>query len=867
MLGVADIKEGESSFRPMIKKIILRVIVFIVVAVSTAFFVNKLNNADYKYAAREMDEPKLPLVYCEFDGRVINRMQGYTMTMSTSLMRECIVPLNEEGGIDILVKDQEKIGKHFKYELRRISGDSLVENGDIESTGNKDGYDVFKIRFRMDMDLNQEYVLVFCLSGEDEEETVKYYTRIVRLKEQYAKKIIDFANDFHNTTFIKEVNESEGNLVYDNLKPGRISEEENLSHVDLYSSYSLISYGDLVLIPVTGIIPTITEIDNEFAVVKLSYVVQSINTKEAHYYTINEFYSALYNKDKENVELLAFDRYQESFFDMNYISKERNSISLGVADTELLEFRASEDANKLAFVKNGQLWMYDYKLSKLTSVFSYIKGNYTDVRTLNAGHGIKISDVDNDGNMSFVVYGYINRGDNEGKNGIALYSYTAEDSKIKELAFVSCDETYDVMRQEVGRFTYFDVNNNIFYYLLDESLYKFDINKMEQAVIVEDISSGKYLVSENGRVVAYPNTDVPEDVTQIYLRNFETGEEFVIECKADERLLASGFVGNDMIYGVAKKEDIIVSSDGEPILPLYEINIVGMDGKNIKNYSKAGIYVMNAKVQDEKIYLQRSIKQNNFYVSTEADFIMYKSDEKDDIVRVANNYDKLEMNQIDLQLPSNMYISDSPTYVITKNKENEIYNDINIKTSTKENTFYVFNNVGYYGEYTSAGKSIIDVEEIESGLVVDSNGNTIYRSIDAVTYNTIADEIREKKCDSIDESLLTCAYMCVEYLENDAEYDKIMACESFEDAFDKYTSGVGINVSGIDLDIALYFLDRDVPITARIQDGRYVLLISYNSTHVRYYDPVEGEEVKISRDSFKNELSKYSNTMYTYTSQ
>ena len=156
-------------------------------------------------------------------------------------------------------------------------------------------------------------------------------------------------------------------------------------------------------------------------------------------------------------------------------------------------------------------------------------------------------------------------------------------------------------------------------------------------------------------------------------------------------MLASGFVGNDMIYGVAKKEDIIVSSDGEPILPLYEINIVGMDGKNIKNYSKAGIYVMNAKVQDEKIYLQRSIKQNNFYVSTEADFIMYKAEEKDDIVRVANNYDKLEMNQIDLQLPSNMYISDSPTYVITKNKENEIYNDINIKTSTKENTFYVFN--------------------------------------------------------------------------------------------------------------------------------------------------------------------------------
>ena len=109
--------------------------------------------------------------------------------------------------------------------------------------------------------------------------------------------------------------------------------------------------------------------------------------------------------------------------------------------------------------------------------------------------------------------------------------------------------------------------------------------------------------------------------------------------------------------------------------------------------------------------------------------------------------------------------------------------------------------------------------------------------------------------------------MCVEYNNSNVEYSDIMACDSWENAFAEYTLGVGINISGIDLDTALYFLDRDVPFAACIDDGRYVLVISYNSTHIRYYDPVLDEEVKVTRKSFKSSLSMHGNTMYTYTSQ
>ena len=46
-----------------------------------------------------------------------------------------------------------------------------------------------------------------------------------------------------------------------------------------------------------------------------------------------------------------------------------------------------------------------------------------------------------------------------------------------------------------------------------------------------------------------------------------------------------------------------------------------------------------------------------------------------------------------------------------------------------------------------------------------------------------------------------------------------------------------------------------------------IRVISYNSTHIRYYDPVLGAEVKVTRKAFENSLSLQSNTMYTFSVQ
>lgn len=843
----------------------MRVLVFIAVAVSTAFFVNKLNNTNMDKVSTEMEDSKLPIVFCEYKDKEVNLMRGYTTPMGSKLMRDGVVPLNEKHGVNFLVYDDWDYGYTYSYELRTISGDSLIENGEPQEGNSNPGYTRYSVNIRMDTKRNREYLLVFMITDR-EGETARYYTRVVDLAQEYAGNIINYAERFHNTTFVKEVDKEEGNIVFNALKTTEEGDNNDLSHVSLTSSYEMVSWADMEPIIMTAIIPTITELDQEYAVVRLSYVAAVRKDNELCYYNIDEYYSARYNTAIDDVELLAFDRYQESIFDGSYISKERNGISLGITNMDSVEFVTSDENKKVAFVKSGQLWLYDYDTARLTTVFDMQHGDYSNLRNLNTNIDINIASMDEEGNIYFVVYGYFGRGSHEGKNGISLFYFDAEELLVSEQCFVSCDEPFDVMDKEVGRFTYYD-GAGYMYYLLNGAIYRVDLSRMTQDIMVEGIPSDKYMVSENRKIVVYPDAERPEDVTSLTLWNFETGKQTLINGASTDRFLALGFVGNDLIYGVAHKNDIIKAAGRDSILPMYKLYIDDPEGNRLKEYKKTDLYVMDADVQTDNIYLRRASKNNNFFEEADADYISYKKEDDPSLMRLTYSMDEQDIRVVDITFPSNMYLSSSFLPVMTKNRMSEAYKEMEVKTSAKDNSYYVFSNSGYYGEYFSAGRAVLAVNEEDSGIVVDSNGNTIYRKLMADSFNTVADSIDEKGCGNVEDSLLACAYMCVKLLNPKAEYKDILKCESFEMAFEEYTHGVGINLSGVGLDIALYFLDRDVPFAAQIDDGRFVLVISYNSTHIRYFDPVRGEEVKVTREAFSNSMSLMGNTIYTFTSQ
>ena len=288
--------------------------------------------------------------------------------------------------------------------------------------------------------------------------------------------------------------------------------------------------------------------------------------------------------------------------------------------------------------------------------------------------------MDEDGNIYFVVYGYMNRGVHEGKNGMSLYYYSAESMTTQELFFVECDENYDIMKKETGRFTYYNAQTNTFYYLLDETLYEVSLADMTQTAIVEGIPSAKYLVSANRKLVAYPNAAEDENVTAITIQNFETGETYEKTCATGDLLLALGFVENDLIYGCAHSADVIMTSDGQAIPPLYELFIMSDNGEQKKDYTKDGVYIMNASVGDDTIYLTRARKQNQFFEEIDQDYISYKKEENNKMITTDTTYDSYAWNILDIVFPSNFYLSDTASYRKTKYGRAEAYKDMQVET-------------------------------------------------------------------------------------------------------------------------------------------------------------------------------------------
>ena len=62
----------------------------------------------------------------------------------------------------------------------------------------------------------------------------------------------------------------------------------------------------------------------------------------------------------------------------------------------------------------------------------------------------------------------------------------------------------------------------------------------------------------------------------------------------------------------------------------------------------------------------------------------------------------------------------------------------------------------------------------------------------------------------------------------------------------------------------LGYVSKGVPVISRIDDGRYVLIVSYNEEDVRYYDPVEDQEIVVSREEYTDMMNQCHGEAYTY---
>lgn len=843
-------------------RVAARIMVLVFIFIGTIFIVNRLNNAGVNEVSAEMEQSTIPIMYVRYDDRLINILHGYTGKVDTTYFRDTITPMDYGQTIELWGNQVEDTFSKYEYELRSMYQGDLIENGEVTDFTHEEGYDKVSVTFRTKLEELSEYVLVI-KAMDDEEVLVRYYTRVVVENDFHASALLSFVEKFNNAIFDKKEAE---NVITKSIEPNEEGNNEYLSEVTIHSSFDTITFAGLSPVRITKPIASIKEIDDSYAIIQLKYLITATENKISESYYVTEDYRVRF-VDDDNVYLLDYNRTQEQIFTINNISTSSNQFKLGILNNKNFDYVTSDDQRKTAFVQARQLWYYDYSAGSITNVFGFCQeNNYTDPRATYDDNNIRILKMNENGDILFAVYGYMNSGIHEGKVGISVFKYKSSKNELDELLFMENDRPYNILKDDMETLMYLN-DNNEFYYFDHDCVVKVNITDLTSEIFIEDVLNENLAVSEDNRLIGYPDALLTENTSKVTVLNLETGDSTDINAGSGERLLAIGFVQEDLVLGRINESDIVVALDKTVTCPVSSIDLINSTKQVVKTYGEQGIFVINADADDGVVYLERVRKVGDKFEEAPQDFITYKEDEDADKISVQYRFSDDAYNQLYLTFPDYMYIVEMPKLMITKETITEQDTTVKLTFDHVNPKFYAFGQGHYMTDYLSLNAAVRTAYE-NAGVVTDDNGIILWRKIAVKDYHTVADKIRLYHVSDIQDTLAACIYMMGVYEEKNPEYaamqEDLASNMPIEDIIYRYVGRQGTDITGCDFENGLYYLCKDAPVITRFEDGTYVLVTSYNGQKIRYINPLEEEDIVEPREEFEKKVMDSGNVFISY---
>lgn len=843
-------------------RLIAKILILFMIFVGSIFVVNKIDNAGVEEVSVEMEQAELPIVYVRYKDSFINALHGYTGKVDTTYFRDTITPMDYGQTIE-LWSDQGNVNYGtYEYELRSQYQGDLIENGAVTELNQADGYDKITITFRTKLEELQEYVLVLkAMSGEDV--GARYYTRVVVENDFHTEKLLEFVQNFNLALFDKAEAEK---VISKSIEPNEEGNNEYLSEVDIHSSFDTITFADLNPSQLTKPIASIKEIDDSYAIIQLKYMISATENKIPENFYVTEDYRVRY-VDEENVYLLDYKRTQEALFTPDNVDLTSNQFKIGITKDSNYQYMANDKQTKVAFTQARQLWYYDYNGGTITNVYGFCQNdNFTDVRVTYDENNIKILNMSKDGDITFAVYGYMNRGVHEGKVGIAVYRFEANKDRTQEILFIENNKPYSILKEDMETLLYLNKDGE-FYYFDNDSVVKVDTATKKSGIFIEDVLNEHLAVSDDNHLIGYPNEMLPENTTQVTVLDLDTKKSWTLDAESGERLETIGFVEQDLILGRIREGDIEVALDKTVTCPISTIDIINQKKKVVKTYGSTGVYVMEATAKDGVVYLERVRKINGVFEPTTQDFITYKEKENDDEIKVSYKYTDNAYNQLYMTFPKYIYVTNKPKLMITKQTVNEEDTTVKITFDHINKKFYAYGQGQYMTDYLNLNEAVRAAYE-NAGVVLDEHGVIVWRKIAVKDYHTVADKIKIYTVADVQDTLSACIYMMGVYEEKNpdlsAMQQDLAGDMPVEDVILKYTGRQGTDITGCDFENGLYYLCKDAPVITRFADGTYVLVTSYNGERIRYINPLETEDIVESREEFESKVKDSGNVFISY---
>lgn len=817
------------------KKTIIRIAVCVVVFLASALIIGSIMNQGHNNMTMEMAPATLPMITMESGGVACNELHGNTVELDVAYQKDCITLLGEGRQANFTVDTFGREITGISTEVRSIDGSRLIENSEV--TGWKANGKSFSVSLTLKdlIDTNTQYSLTLILELEGEQK-VYYYTTILWNDDVHISEILEFATDFHGKLYDKEMAKELTKYLEPNSK---LTDNGTFHKVNIHSSFQQITWGSLEPVQEDAASIRLTQISGNVASLLMDFVVSTGEGKNKIYYNVEEYYRVRYTS--ERMYLLDYERTMTQIPDTTRMYA-NDKILLGITD-ENVDMMESADGNTVVFSDMGQLLSYNAATNGLTVIFSFYDKDNADRRTLYDNHGIKILDVDEGGNVKFAVYGYMNRGRHEGETGIQIISYDNSLNTIEEEVYIPYSKSYAVLKDEMEQLLYRNRQQHV-YFFLENGVYDVDLENRSAEQLVSIRQDDSLQVSENHEIIVWQEGDDINHSNQLNVRNLNTGEQTVIRAEDGEAIRPLGFMGEDIIYGVARESDIRTENSGQLFYPMYKVCISNSSGDNLKEYGQDGIYIVDCAIEGNQITLSRIQRsENGSYQEILDDQIMNNVEEEPGQNKVVTADIDIYERYVQIQTKTTI---DTKTIKVLNPKEVvfEGGRELTLDAVSEVSRYYVYNAYGVQGIYSAPGKAVKEAYD-SSGVVANDRGITVWLKGNRVSRNQIM-AIKEESVTDQKNSLTVCLDNILRHagITRNTEYDLAQGKTAIQILEENMTGVQVLDLSGCSLDAVLYYVNQDIPVLAILEDGEAVLVTGFNEFNVVIMEPSTGKLYK-----------------------
>ncbi len=758
----------------------------------------------------------LPVLYAEFCGHRVNPLYGYGSSVTAGCYEESLFPFTDELVIPLHLADCREVPQEVSYEVRSEDGSRLLQKGTVSSFSGKDNDYTFSLELT-DLFEQGEYYRLLLEVKLSEKRTAYYYTRVAKEDKETTETLVEYAASMHTNLFDR----SAARQYAAKLEPNDKTDKKTMAYVNIGSSFDQCAWGSTEAKPLSDGWLTIEAIQDGFGYFTYSYLVEAPTAEEEtssfrvkEHFTLQKYQKAMY--------LLRYERHMEQLWEGRESAVISSGILLGVQEEDNLQLMTSPDRNVTVFAVSGELYSYQAAQQKLTCLFSFRNAHEHELRTLQSDYAYKVMDVTDDGDVEFIVYGYMNGGEREGRMGISYLTYHADKKTLSENMYIASEKNFERLKTEVG--TLFRKGNDHFlYFYLNDRIYVMDFSSGETAVLADKAETESLVVNADGTAFAWQSGSDQEFSQMVRLINLKNGTNQTTEAPAGEFVRSLGFIREDFIAGFGQKNAQPLDNGVEKIYPVNRLEILGENMEELFSYAYDDICISGIVNEADKVVIHRYARDNGRYVYVNDDVMLRGDGGNENAGKGFASYNHptlMKMMVVPLsKLPSYLRIESSRVDSLIGGAE--LVLPASSAETEEKAAFYAYGGGRMKACAVSAAEAVRAAEE-DYGYVTDREGRL---------YWCWKAKNEEKK---LPAGLLPAVP----------------------------AASQAVDVSGCSLRAYMSFLDSGRPLCWVSPEGRTLWIVGYEWQNALLYDAASAENSKMTQEALSEALLRRDNTVW-----